>query len=320
VESQEKPKCSEGCGKPVHSKGLCQPCYRRLRRNGTTAKQGPKVLTPDVVAQSTVFPGNGCQLWSGSTDSSGYPRFYVSEGQQLINVRRWLAEQWGFDIDGKHVEDTCDTKSCVLREHLVVVDPHSTEKTRAGRQKMRSQLASEQGKCVNGHELDANGYCGVCARVYQQRHHGRQVDDTYPVGPKNGDKTTCPKGHPYDTDNTRIKPDGSRGCKKCHVDAQRRLMYDLDVADWLRMLEEQDGKCAICQTEFTPTVKAHTDHDHSCCPRTKASRTCGKCIRGLLCGRCNTGIGQLRDNPQYLRAAADYIETTSTEKHPYFQE
>ena len=59
------------------------------------------------------------------------------------------------------------------------------------------------------------------------------------------------------------------------------------------MLAAQDGLCAICGT----APAAHVDHDHE----TGA-------VRQLLCFHCNGGLGQFRDDPVVLRAAADYVE------------
>jgi hypothetical protein len=59
------------------------------------------------------------------------------------------------------------------------------------------------------------------------------------------------------------------------------------------MLAEQDGLCAVCQT----AAAVHVDHDHE----TGA-------VRSLLCFNCNGGLGQFRDDPVVLRAAADYVE------------
>jgi hypothetical protein len=58
---------------------------------------------------------------------------------------------------------------------------------------------------------------------------------------------------------------------------------------------KQNGCCVICG-DPTPYKKLHADHDH----RTGKSR-------GLLCPRCNLGLGQFRDDPKLLRRAAAYL-------------
>lgn len=308
--------CSEGDGKKVHSKGLCQACYRRMRRNGTTEKQGPKVLTLQAIANCTVFPGNGCQLWTGTTDSTGYPRFYVTDGQKLVNVRRWLMQELGHDIEGKRVEDTCDSKACVLLEHLVVVEPHTTMKTQAGKQRMR---AIERGEvCDNGHpwlpettyfypaesSLAGKKVCKICRVNWNRARQGLPPVDS--IGTWNRDKTHCPKGHPFDSENTLVKPDGARGCKVCNNEGRRRAMYGTEPEDFLRMLEDQGNCCAICGAAFTGDNRPHVDHDHSCCPEKKS---CGECVRGLLCNSCNNGLGRFKDSVNHLRAAVSYLES-----------
>lgn len=309
--------CSEGDGKPVHSRGLCQPCYRRLLRNGTTEKQGQKILTVDVVAKCSVLLGSGCREWTGSTDSTGYPRFYVTEGQKLINVRRWLMQEHGCNVEGKHVEDTCGNKACVRPEHLIVVDPHTTTKTEAGKQRVR---AIERGDvCDKGHPwLPKTTYfypeggafagkkaCKICRmNLIRARQHRPPVDS---IGPWNRDKTHCPQGHAFDNENTFFKPDGARGCKVCNNASRRRVMYGTEPEDIRRMLEEQQNCCLICEVEFTAERPPHVDHDHSCCP---GKKSCGDCVRGLLCNNCNNGLGRFKDSVKSLRAAIAYLEST----------
>ena len=57
-----------------------------------------------------------------------------------------------------------------------------------------------------------------------------------------------------------------------------------------QMLEEQGYACAICRVPFDGR-RICTDHDHMCCPKQNTvAKTCGRCIRGLLCVRCNTRL------------------------------
>jgi hypothetical protein len=67
--------------------------------------------------------------------------------------------------------------------------------------------------------------------------------------------------------------------------------YGLTLEQYDEMLASQDGKCFLCgTTDTSPKNNFAVDHDHACCP---GSKTCGKCIRGLLCFNCNFVVGYI---------------------------
>ena len=68
--------------------------------------------------------------------------------------------------------------------------------------------------------------------------------------------------------------------------------------DWL--LEVQQYACAMGGEPFTESIQIFVDHDHSCCPGER--RSCGKCVRGLLCLSCNTALGQIERKAGLARA------------------
>lgn len=72
--------------------------------------------------------------------------------------------------------------------------------------------------------------------------------------------------------------------------------YGLTLPQYKAMREGQNNKCGICQELFTAECRPAVDHDHET-----------DFVRGLLCVRCNTGLGFFRDDPVALRAAIDYI-------------
>lgn len=72
--------------------------------------------------------------------------------------------------------------------------------------------------------------------------------------------------------------------------ANRCRSYGITAERYLLMLEEQGGGCAICgKTAKSNGRSLAVDHDHACC-RTEF-RSCGQCVRGLLCSVCNIALG-----------------------------
>ena len=79
--------------------------------------------------------------------------------------------------------------------------------------------------------------------------------------------------------------------RKCFKDR-----YKIDAPDINLMKESQDEKCAICKKEFTKETSMCIDH----CHQTNK-------IRGLLCRKCNFGLGLFEDNIENLLSAAEYL-------------
>jgi len=55
-------------------------------------------------------------------------------------------------------------------------------------------------------------------------------------------------------------------------------------------------------------LKSEVDHDHSQTKEDEWGQPNLHYVRGLLCGKCNTLLGKLRDNRQTLQRLADYLK------------
>jgi hypothetical protein len=75
---------------------------------------------------------------------------------------------------------------------------------------------------------------------------------------------------------------------------QRLIRYGLTKEEHNAMVLLQNNVCAICNEPNGKTL--HVDHDH------KTGR-----VRGLLCTRCNSGIGFFKDDINYLANAIKYL-------------
>ncbi|MDE2098582.1 MAG: endonuclease VII domain-containing protein [Patescibacteria group bacterium] len=83
-------------------------------------------------------------------------------------------------------------------------------------------------------------------------------------------------------------------CKACRSLETRASLYGVSVEFLRNLYADQDGLCPICEEELPGAW--HVDHDHAT----------GE-VRGLLCGRCNTGIGWFNESPEALVRAITYL-------------
>lgn len=75
-------------------------------------------------------------------------------------------------------------------------------------------------------------------------------------------------------------------------------LYGIGISEYNLMYENQNGRCAICNTHQSELKKSLcVDHDHET----------GK-IRGLLCSDCNTSLGLAKENVEILHKMIRYLK------------
>lgn len=86
----------------------------------------------------------------------------------------------------------------------------------------------------------------------------------------------------------KFEPSSKRGStrayKQCNRCSYLKCQFGINARDYEALLDAQDGTCALCSQTCSTGKRLAIDHDHACCP---GKKSCGQCIRGLLCFRCN---------------------------------
>jgi hypothetical protein len=112
-------------------------------------------------------------------------------------------------------------------------------------------------------------------------------------------KKMCPNGHNKRRVSTNNCVVCEEECNRKRRDAVRwaryKKLYNISADDFHRMMESQDGLCAICDSELS-SVHTHVDHCHDT-----------GVVRGLLCSRCNQAIGLMDEDMSRLDKAKKYL-------------
>ena len=105
------------------------------------------------------------------------------------------------------------------------------------------------------------------------------------------------------------KPEHKAKKRKLNYKFKLKSKYGIDIHIYNKMLEDQNNKCMICNN---PEIHVDTtgkiqrlsvDHCHET-----------GIIRGLLCKRCNSGLGQFKDKVTLLYKAIEYLKLSNTDK------
>lgn len=85
-----------------------------------------------------------------------------------------------------------------------------------------------------------------------------------------------------------------------HVGRKSKIyrQYGLSLAEYQQMFIEQDHRCAICRTHQDDLDRTlFVDHCHET-----------GVVRGLLCYKCNTGLGNFKDDLSLVQRAGQYLQ------------
>lgn len=75
-----------------------------------------------------------------------------------------------------------------------------------------------------------------------------------------------------------------------------KYQYGITLDDLTQMKEKQEDACGICKKPFASQRDTVIDHCHATDK-----------VRGLLCRKCNVGLGMFEDNTESLKNAVAYL-------------
>lgn len=145
--------------------------------------------------------------------------------------------------------------------------------------------------CKYGHkDRNRSGACRPCARHYGRAWRARHPEQSRAATARYQAKNPG-AGRASPEYLKRWRAENKRKCKGY----KRQSLYGVTPARLAEMLRDQGAGCAICRIDIT--AKPCVDHDH----------TTGK-VRGLLCRKCNSGLGMFQDSPEFLARATEYLQ------------
>lgn len=143
------------------------------------------------------------------------------------------------------------------------------------------------GRCKNGCLSPSNSTKGLCSNCIKRGG----------VAPQKRNNGKCNK-----CETALIK----HRCPTCDINRKKNenliRRYGISLEQFNSILTSQDNVCKICSRSSKRFV---VDHDHGCC---ETRKTCGNCIRGIICENCNRALGLIEDSKIILNKMIGYLE------------
>lgn len=158
-------------------------------------------------------PVTGCHTWKSPAASRYYVRFHY-QGRRALGHRLIWESVYGPIPEGLVVDHLCRNRACVNVGHMEVVT-QAVNKSRGTSPPAVNSRKENCPRCGSDYQTENNGSrrCPKC------KQRGRKDIKRKGVG-RAKDRKKCPRGHPYDEENTYLvrRPDGTvkqRMCKEC---------------------------------------------------------------------------------------------------------
>lgn len=175
-----------------------------------------------------VAKSDGCWEWTAAT-TNGYGVIQLGQGTGTRGAHVVAYELEIGPTEGRWVLHRCDNPPCVRPDHLFLGDVAANNRDMFAKGRGWQQQKAE---CPHGHPYtEENTYytegrrrCRQCRRLKRRvnRTEAEQQEMRLRMGSPRRERTHCPKGHPYDEDNTRRTSRGSRVCRACEKERRAR--------------------------------------------------------------------------------------------------
>ena len=304
--AKAKSTCSiDGCEKSVFARKWCCAHYKRWRKYGDPLaggvyRDGPKGCVVE-----------GCEQ---KHEAKGYCRTHYNRLYYTGSATRACATcgkdftrtSGDFIYCSVECKPFCRIEGCehkVQAGQDVCTNHHKVIHRNGGKDPIYTWAKSKVCVVCGAKDWPDNRSRKYCSAACQQ------LDYRFKGAAKNRPKSTvcilC--GEEFSitgrTKSGRLQRTDTLWCQQCgreSADARRYKKYGIVPSEYQAALLRG---CDICGAH---PEALHVDHDHNCCPPTKY-RTCGKCVRGFLCGGCNRALGMFDDRIDSLEAAIKYL-------------